>query len=107
MYRLVAVFLGLVMVGSSATASMIGECDALLAQSLGADFQVVNGIDVAGNCIDLAGRVIDFVNAGCVPLLDSGQLFTAHIKGNLPFIQSVCGALCDGCGFQVPECGCP
>jgi hypothetical protein len=104
---LAVVFLGSVLAASSATASMIGQCNALLGKFLGAEHQVVNGIDVAGNCNELGGRLNDFVNAGCVPLLDDGELFTGHIRADLPLIQSACTALCVDCRFQIPECGCP
>ena len=49
-------FLGLVMAGSSATASMIGQCNARLGKFLGAENQVVNGIDVAGRRITPSSR---------------------------------------------------
>ena len=83
---------------------MIGQCDSLLAKFFGASHQVVNGIDVGPNCDALLGRINDFVDAGCIPLLDSGQLFSAHIRPDHSLIQAVCGALNCDCGFDVPEC---
>jgi hypothetical protein len=98
------VFSGLLLNSSGAMGSTIGQCDALLAKFFGASHQVVNGIDVEGNCNDLLGRINDFVNAGCVPLLDSGQLFSAHVRPDHSLIQAVCSALNCDCGFGVLEC---
>jgi len=98
------VFAGVFLNSSGAMASMIGQCDALLAKFFGAEQQVFNGVDVAGNCNDLLGRINDFVNAGCVPLFDSGQLFSGHIRPDLPLPQRACTALNCICGFGVPEC---
>jgi hypothetical protein len=42
---------------------MIGPWNALLGKCLGAEQQVVNGIDVAGSCNELAGRLNDCVSA--------------------------------------------
>jgi hypothetical protein len=75
-----------------------------LAKFFGAEHQVVNGIEVEGNCNDLLGRINDFVNAGCVPLLDSGQLFSAHLRPDHSLLQVTCTALTCDCGFIIPEC---
>jgi hypothetical protein len=101
---LLAVLLSFVFFSSSAMASMIGQCNALLGKFFGASHQVVNGIDVGPNCDALSGRINDFVDAGCVPLLDSGQLFIAHMRPDLPLPQALCGALVCDCAFVIPEC---
>ena len=101
---LALIFCSVILASSGARASLIGQCNALLGQFFGDAYQVVNGIDVGPNCDFLLGQVNDFVAAGCVPLLDSGQLFNAHIRPDLPPIQAICGALVCDCGFTVPEC---
>jgi len=100
---MVLVFSGLLLNSSGAIASMIGQCDALAAQVIGEEQQVVRGAD-GGNCNDVLGGLIDFVNAGCVPLLDSGQLFVSHLRLDHSLIQTICGALNCVCGLGVPEC---
>jgi hypothetical protein len=47
-------------------------------------------------CSDLATTIGEFVAGGCVPLLDTGQLFINQI-------QAACRADCD-CGIVVAEC---
>jgi len=101
---LAVVFFGLSLNVSGAMASMIGRCDALLAKFFGDEQQVVNGIDIEGNCNDLLVRINDFIDAGCRPLFDSGQLASAHIRPDLPFPQAACTALNCVCGFGVAEC---
>jgi hypothetical protein len=96
------VFSGLLLNSSGAMASMIGHCDALAAKVIGEEQQVVRGAD-GGNCNDIAGGLNDFVNAGCVPLLDSGQLFLSHLRLDHSLIQTVCGELNCVCGFGIPE----
>ena len=97
------VFSGLLLNSSGAMASMIGQCDALAAQVIGEEQQVVRGAD-GGNCNDVLGGLNDFVNAECVPLLDSGQLFLSHLRLDHSLIQTVCGALNCVCEFDIPEC---
>jgi hypothetical protein len=97
-------FSGLLLNSSGAMASTIGQCNALLAKFFGHEQQVVHGIDVEGNCNDLVVRINDFINAGCVPLFDSGQLASGHIRPDLPFPQAACTALICDCGFIIPEC---
>jgi hypothetical protein len=101
---LALVFSGLFLNSSSAMASVISQCDALLAKLLGVEAQVFNEIDVADNCSTLFERLTDFINAGCVPLFDSGQLFSAHIRPDLPLAQRACTALNCDCGLDIPEC---
>ena len=100
---LALVFSGLLLNSSGALASMIGECDALAAKLIGDEQQVARGVD-GGNCNGLLGQVVDFVNADCVPLLDSGQLYTAHLRLDHSLIQTACSALNCVCGFGIPEC---
>ena len=97
------VFSGFLLNSSGAMANMIGQCDALAAKVIGEEQRVVRGAD-GGNCNDTLGGLNDFVNAGCVPLLDSGQLFLSHLRLDHSLIQTVCGALNCSCGFGVPEC---
>jgi hypothetical protein len=98
------VFSGLLLNSSGAMASMIGQCDALAAKFTGAEQQVANGINVEGNCTALAGRLFDFGSAGCVPLLDSGQLYISHLRLDHSLIQNACTALNCVCGFEIVEC---
>ena len=97
------VFSGLVLVGSSAMASMIGQCDALAAKLIGDEQQVARGVD-GGNCDDLLAQLFDFVDAECVPLLDTGQLYISHLRVDHSLIQTACTALNCVCEFGVPEC---
>jgi len=97
------VFSGLLLNSSGAMASMIGQCDALAAKLTGEEQKLVKGAD-GGNCADLFRKVSDFVNAGCVPLLDSGQLYVSHLRLDHSLIQTGCTALNCICGFGVPEC---
>jgi len=97
------VLCGFFLNSSGAMASMIGRCDALASKLIGDEQQVVRGAD-GGNCTDLLGQVNDFANAGCVPLLDSGQLYLSHLRLDHSLIQTVCTALNCVCGFGIPEC---
>jgi hypothetical protein len=97
------VFSGLLLNGSGAMASMIGQCDALAAKLIGDEQRVFRGAD-GGNCNDLLGEVNDFVSAGCVPLLDAGELYIAHLRLDHSLIQTACSALNCVCALGIPEC---
>jgi hypothetical protein len=101
---LALIFSGLLLNSSGAMAvSMIGQCDALAAKLIGNEQQLARGVDGA-TCNDLGVQVDDFVNAGCVPLLDAGQLYVSHLRLDHSLIQTGCTALNCVCGFEVPEC---
>jgi len=96
-------FTGFLLNGSGAMASMIGRCDALASKLIGGEQRIFRGVD-GGSCSDLFAEVIDFVDAGCVPLLDSGQLYLSHLRLDHSLLQTGCSALNCVCGFEIPEC---
>ena len=96
-------FSGLLLISSGAMASMIGQCNALAAHLTGDEQRVVRGAD-GGNCSDLLAEVGEFVSAGCVPLLDAGQLYVSHLRLDHALIQTSCTALNCVCGFGILEC---
>src|SRR5262245_42954045 len=104
MKRLVSIvsLLGLLAIVSPTHADLVGFCDSLIGRMAGNWYRVLQGN--TAQCSDLGTVLGTFVTAGCVPLLDSGQLFTAHIRSDLPPVQAACTALVCECGFIIPEC---
>jgi len=96
-------FVGLLFIAPAARADLVGICNSLLGHLAGNEFRVLQGN--TAQCSDLAATINDIVETGCVPLLDSGQLFVAHIRSDLPLVQAACTALVCDCGFVIPECG--
>jgi len=83
-------------------ADLVGICNSLLGRMAGDWERVLQGN--TDRCADLGATGTEFGQTGCVPLLDSGQLFISNIAPGLPLPQAACTALVCECGFVVPEC---
>ena len=110
MRRILSVFClaGVLFGASNTSADLTGACNSLLGRMAGDWHRVVVQGDV-DQCTDLAMTIGDFVAAGCVPLLDAGDLFVTDIivhssmGTDQSLIQAACQADCD-CGIVIPEC---
>ena len=93
--------------GNGNSNQTVGFCNATISQSMGALNQILRGVKQSSNCLAVATNLKALAAAGCGELYTQGKLAASKFHPGGPVMTTVCTAVVDICGIELPPDSCP